>query len=102
MAISYSNLLRHDQIDTLWQRWTETSIYRQIDIYRPFLPQVGRHTETMADERVIEEINLDDDNEVEVEVECLADVVNLTDENNDMMDVSSQDDIVDITPPPAV
>jgi len=53
----------------------------------------------MADERVIEEINLDDDNEIEIE--CLPDIVTL-DENAEMMDASSQDDIVDITPPPEV
>ena len=46
--------------------------------------------------RVIEEINLVDDNEIE----CVADVVTL--DALEMMDVSSQDDIVDITPPPEV
>ena len=50
--------------------------------------------------RVIEEINLADDDQNEVE--CLEDLVTL--EHDDMMDSSqeSQDDIVDITPPPDV
>lgn len=55
--------------------------------------------------RVIEEINLTDDDQNEVE--CLEDLVTLdgTDcTHDDMMDSShgSQDDIVDITPPPEV
>lgn len=55
--------------------------------------------------RVIEEINLTDDDQNEVE--CLEDLVTLdgTDcAHDDMMDSShgSQDDIVDITPPPEV
>lgn len=52
----------------------------------------------MADSegRIIEEIHLDDDNEVE----CIEDLMTL--DENEMMDASSQDDIVDITPPPEV
>ena len=52
----------------------------------------------MADSegRIIEEIHLDDDNEVE----CLEDLMTL--DENEIMDASSQDDIVDITPPPEV
>lgn len=52
--------------------------------------------------RVIEEINLTDDDQNEVE--CLEDLVTLDCPNDDMMDSSqeSQDDIVDITPPPEV
>jgi len=59
-----------------------------------------------SDGRIIEEINLADDDQNEVE--CLEDVVTLdgTDctHEDDMMDSShgSQDDIVDITPPPEV
>lgn len=49
-----------------------------------------------SDGRIIEEIHLDDDNEVE----CLEDLMTL--DANEMMDASSQDDIVDITPPPEV
>ena len=49
-----------------------------------------------ADGRIIEEIHLDDDNEVE----CLEDLMTL--DANEIMDASSQDDIVDITPPPEV
>merc|ERR1712137_886764 len=49
-----------------------------------------------SERRIIEEIHLDDDNEVE----CLEDLMTL--DENEMMDVSSQDDIVDITPPPEV
>lgn len=52
--------------------------------------------------RVIEEINLADDDQNEVE--CLEDLVMLDGNRDDMMDSSqeSQDDIVDITPPPEV
>lgn len=49
-----------------------------------------------SERRIIEEIHLDDDNEVE----CLEDLMTL--DENEMMEVSSQDDIVDITPPPEV
>ena len=57
--------------------------------------------------RVIEEINLDDDQEDDQnEVECIEDVVTLDEaqDDHDMLDASqeSQDDIVDITPPPEV
>lgn len=58
----------------------------------------------MADSegRIIEEINLADDDQNEVE--CLEDLVTLDGTHDDMMDSSqeSQDDIVDITPPPEV
>lgn len=55
-----------------------------------------------SDGRVIEEINLADDDQNEVE--CIEDLVTLDEAADDLMDSSqeSQDDIVDITPPPEV
>lgn len=72
----------------------------------PFFSSVCRrvYNRAMAESegRVIEEINLADDDQNEVE--CLEDLVTLDCPHDDMMDSSqeSQDDIVDITPPPEV